>query len=147
VNGTDCCPGEPFMGDPNGLHSFDCPVYEANMRGFEALSGGITPRGTQRKDDAVTTLPEPWQLYPMPAEQVSAIQQHIARQAEVAVQRDRIATRPNRAALYAAIDHAIVNMGGETDPIGFRDWDHDDIAESVTQSVMLALGCDTSTET
>lgn len=25
----DCCPGEPFHGDPQGLHSWDCPVYTA----------------------------------------------------------------------------------------------------------------------
>lgn len=25
----DCCPGEPFRDDPNGMHTFDCPVYNA----------------------------------------------------------------------------------------------------------------------
>lgn len=36
-----------------------------------------------------TNLPEPWQLYPMPPEQVSAIERHTARQADAAVKRER----------------------------------------------------------
>lgn len=26
---ADCCEGEPYMGDPNGLHTFECPAYQA----------------------------------------------------------------------------------------------------------------------
>ncbi|GAA0583097.1 hypothetical protein GCM10010172_80160 [Paractinoplanes ferrugineus] len=37
----------------------------------------------------IPDLPEPWQLYPMPPEQTAAIEQHIARQAEAAVERER----------------------------------------------------------
>lgn len=32
----DCCPGEPCMGDPRGMHTFDCPVYLANVEAWEA---------------------------------------------------------------------------------------------------------------
>ena len=31
----DCCPGEPAHGDPHGMHTFDCPVYLANMAALE----------------------------------------------------------------------------------------------------------------
>ena len=37
----------------------------------------------------ITNLPEPWQLYPMPPEQVAAVERHIERQAAAAVDRDR----------------------------------------------------------
>lgn len=30
-----CCPGEPAFGDPNGLHTHDCPVYQANVDALE----------------------------------------------------------------------------------------------------------------
>lgn len=33
----DCCPGEPFRGDPKGLHTHDCPVYQANIDAFLKL--------------------------------------------------------------------------------------------------------------
>ena len=32
----DCCEGEPFRGDPNGLHAFDCPVYQATCETWAA---------------------------------------------------------------------------------------------------------------
>jgi hypothetical protein len=35
------------------------------------------------------TLPEPWQLYPMPPEQVRAFERHIASQRELAISRER----------------------------------------------------------
>jgi hypothetical protein len=37
----------------------------------------------------VSDLPEPWQLYPMPPEQIRAIERHIASQADLAVERER----------------------------------------------------------
>jgi hypothetical protein len=31
----DCCIGEPWMGNPNGLHSDDCPVRIAAVKAWE----------------------------------------------------------------------------------------------------------------
>lgn len=50
-----------------------------------------------------------------------------------------LASAAPRSTIYAVVDEAILYMTGERDEIGFKDCDHDDIAESVTQSVMLAL--------
>jgi hypothetical protein len=38
----DCCPGEPFRDDPDGLHTLDCPVYLANMAAWEAFARSRT---------------------------------------------------------------------------------------------------------
>lgn len=46
-----CCTGEPFRGDPNGLHTFDCPVYQANCERLESLED-------QRTRALVDTQPE-----------------------------------------------------------------------------------------
>jgi hypothetical protein len=32
----DCCPGEEVFGDPNGMHTHDCPVYLATVARIEA---------------------------------------------------------------------------------------------------------------
>jgi hypothetical protein len=32
----DCCAGAPCAGDPNGMHTLDCPVYLANVAAWEA---------------------------------------------------------------------------------------------------------------
>lgn len=35
----ECCEGEEIHGDPRGLHTFDCPVYQANVEAFAKASG------------------------------------------------------------------------------------------------------------
>lgn len=37
-----CCPGEPCNGDPNGMHTFDCPVYLANVEAWEKSRAPLT---------------------------------------------------------------------------------------------------------
>lgn len=39
----DCCPGEPCLGDPRGMHSLDCPVYLASMEALEAGQRRLSP--------------------------------------------------------------------------------------------------------
>jgi len=36
-NDLDCCPGAPGFGDPNGMHTHDCPAYLANVAAFMAM--------------------------------------------------------------------------------------------------------------
>lgn len=33
-----CCVGEPWRGEPGGLHSMDCPVYLANAEAMERIA-------------------------------------------------------------------------------------------------------------
>lgn len=47
----DCCAGEPAFGDPQGLHTFDCPEYQ---RLCAALDRPLSCSGT-----VVTFSPAP----------------------------------------------------------------------------------------
>lgn len=40
---AECCVGEPFMGDPGGLHTFDCPVYQASQAALLERSKAAQP--------------------------------------------------------------------------------------------------------
>lgn len=31
TTGGGCCAGDEVMGDPQGMHAFDCPVYQDNV--------------------------------------------------------------------------------------------------------------------
>jgi hypothetical protein len=70
----------------------------------------------------MSVIPDPWQLYPMPPEQVTAIQQHIAAREQAAVARTMRAAfeaakgdpeQPIRGLIYLA-DSLRVDLDGET---------------------------------
>lgn len=58
-----CCEGEPAFGDPNGLHTFDCPVYQKNAA---AMIERNRPAQPVRAADLDFAWPDPGPARPTP---------------------------------------------------------------------------------